>query len=139
MSQGRKKHMARLGLEPRTSRIPCEHSDHLDTEPHGRPVIISPYLIRFVPETARNHAGTDETVPTLFATRAQTHQMSQGRKKHIARPGLEPRTSRIPCEHSDHLDTKPHGQPETCISADLHYTFTLSSAVLISLIHRIRH
>ena len=31
-----------------------------------------------------------------------TEQMSQGRKKHMAQPGLEPRTSRIPCEHSDH-------------------------------------
>ena len=38
MSQRRKKHMARPGLEPRTSRKPCEHSDHWATEPHGRPV-----------------------------------------------------------------------------------------------------
>ena len=52
------------GLEPRTSRIPCEHSDHWATEPHGRPVTISPCLIRFVPESTRNHAGTDETVPS---------------------------------------------------------------------------
>ena len=28
------------------------------------------------------------------------HQMSQGRKKNVARPGLEPRVSRLPCEHS---------------------------------------
>ena len=70
MSQGRKKHMARPGLEPRTSRIPCEHSDHWATEPNGRPVTISPCLIRFVPESARNHAGTDETVPLLLAARA---------------------------------------------------------------------
>ena len=67
------------------------------TEPHGRPATISPCLNRFVPESARNHAGTDETGPTL------SHQMSQGRKKHMARPGLEPRTSRIPCEHSSQL------------------------------------
>ena len=63
---------------------------------------ISPCLIRFVPESARNHAGTDETVPMLLAARVWTHtghQMSQVRKKHMARPGLEPRTSRRPCEH----------------------------------------
>ena len=54
MSQGRKKHMARPGLEPRTSRTLCEHSDHWATEPHGRPVTISPCLIRFVPKSARN-------------------------------------------------------------------------------------
>ena len=29
-----------------------------------------------------------------------SHQMSQGRKKNVARPGLEPRVSRLPCEHS---------------------------------------
>ena len=84
MSQERKKHMAWLGLEPRTSRIPCEHSDHWVTEPHGRPVIISPCLIGFVPESARNNAGTDETVSLLLAAKARPHtghQMSQGRKK----------------------------------------------------------
>ena len=56
MSQGRKKHTARPGLESRTSRIPCEHSHHWATEPHGRPVTSSPCLI------ARNHGGSDETV-----------------------------------------------------------------------------
>ena len=30
-------------------------------------------LIKFVPESARNHAGTDETVPLLLAARARTH------------------------------------------------------------------
>ena len=73
VSQGRKKHMARPGLELRTSRIPCEHSDHWATEPHGRPVKISPCLIRLVPESAWNHAGTDETVTLLLAARARTH------------------------------------------------------------------
>ena len=29
-----------------------------------------------------------------------SHQMSQGRKKNVARPGLELRVSRLPCEHS---------------------------------------
>ena len=28
------------------------------------------------------------------------YMLSQGRKKHMARPGLEPRTSRIPCKIS---------------------------------------
>ena len=32
----------------------------------------------------------------------ERYEMPQGRKKHMARPGLEPRTSRTPCEHSDH-------------------------------------
>ena len=81
--------MARPGLEPRTSRRPCEHTDHWVTEPHGRSVTISPCLIRFVPESDQNHTGTDETVHLLLAARAQTHtghQMSQGRKKNMARP-----------------------------------------------------
>ena len=73
------------------------------------PVTISPCLIRFVPESARNHAGTDETVPLPLAARARTHtghQMPQRRKKHMPRPGLEPRTSRRPWEHSDHWATR---------------------------------
>ena len=73
MSQGRKKHTARPGLESRTPRTPCEHSDHWATESHGQPATISPCLIRFVPESARNHDGTDETVPSLLAARARTH------------------------------------------------------------------
>ena len=43
------------------------------TEPHGRPATISPCLNRFVPESARNRAGTDETVPLLLVARAWTH------------------------------------------------------------------
>ena len=43
------------------------------------------------------------------------HQMSQGRKRHIARPEFEPRTSRIPCEHSDHWATESHGRPVTTL------------------------
>ena len=108
--------MARPGLEPMTSRIPCEHSGHWATKPHSRPVTISLCLIRFGPESARNHARTDETVPLLLAARARTtlsHQMSQGRKKHMARPGLEPRTSLIPCEHSGHWATEPQSRPVT--------------------------
>ena len=51
----------------------CEHSGHWATEQHGRPVTISSYLIRFVPESARNHAETDDTVPLLLAAQARTH------------------------------------------------------------------
>ena len=29
-----------------------------------------------------------------------SHLMLQGRKKNVARPGLEHRVSRLPCEHS---------------------------------------
>ena len=44
--------------------------------------------------------------------------ISQGRKKHIARPGLEPRTSRTPCEHSDPWATKclPYPSQESLYS-----------------------
>ena len=51
----------------------------------------SPCLIRFVSESAQNHARTDETVPLLFAARAwaQTEppklmSQTQGRKTHTA-------------------------------------------------------
>ena len=67
VSQGEKKHMVRLGLEPRTYRMPWKHSDHWATELHGRPVTISPCLIRFVPESDQNCAGTDKTVLLLLA------------------------------------------------------------------------
>ena len=59
MSHGRKKHAARPGLEP--SNTPCGQSDHWVTEWHGRPITISPCLIRFDPESSRNHTGTDES------------------------------------------------------------------------------
>ena len=65
--------MSLMMFEPRTSRRPCEYYDQWATEPHGRPVAISPFLIRSVPESARNHARTDETVPLLLAARARTH------------------------------------------------------------------
>ena len=64
MSQGRKKNMARPGLEPRTSRIPCEHSSQLSYRATRSTCDNFP-LLRFVPESARNRAGTDETVPLL--------------------------------------------------------------------------
>ena len=69
------------------------------------PVTFSPYLIRYVPESAQNHAGTDETVSfrLLHAARARTncgHHMPQGRKMNVARPGIEPRVYSLPCEHS---------------------------------------
>ena len=74
MSKGRKKNVARSGLQPRVSRLPCEHfttelSSHMSTG------YIFPCLIRFIPESARNHAGTDETVSfrLLLAARARTH------------------------------------------------------------------
>ena len=113
---GEEKAHGPTGTQPRTSHIPCEHSDHWATEPHSRPVTISPCLIRFIPESSQNHARTDETVlccsqpkhgPTL------SNQMSQGRKKRMAQPRLEPRTPRRPCEHSDHWATEPHGRPGT--------------------------
>ena len=55
----------------------------LKSHTHRRPVTISICLIRFIPESTRNHAGTDETVHLLPA--AQTwntlsHKMSKRRK-----------------------------------------------------------
>ena len=47
-------HTARPGIKSTTSRIPCKHSDHWATERHGRPVKISPCLIRFTPKSAQN-------------------------------------------------------------------------------------
>ena len=85
VSQRRKKHRARPEIEPRTSRIPCEHSDHSFTEPQCRPVTISPCLIGLVRESAQNHAGTDETVPLysqLEHAPSLSQQVSQGRKAH---------------------------------------------------------
>ena len=52
--------MARPELQPRVSRLPCKHSTS-ELLSHMSTGYISPYLIRFVPESARNHAGTDET------------------------------------------------------------------------------
>ena len=51
--------MTRPEIEPRTSRIPCEQSDHSATEPQCQPVTISPCFIRFI--------------PLLLAARARTH------------------------------------------------------------------
>ena len=105
MSQGRKKHMARPGLEPRTSRRPWA------TEPCGRLVSISPCLIRFVTESARNHAGTYKTVPLLLAARARTPTLATkcnrgGKRKWPDRdsnPGpLADRTSTLTTELPSH-------------------------------------
>ena len=77
--------MARPGLEPMVSRLPCEHSDNWATEPHGRLLTFSPCLIRFVPESARNNGGT--TKHALFGARCPSreptlsHQMSQGKNR----------------------------------------------------------
>ena len=53
-SQGRKKIVARPGLEPRASLLLCEHSANWATEP----LTFSPCLIRFVPKSAQNNGGT---------------------------------------------------------------------------------
>ena len=61
------KNMALPGLEPRSSRLPSQHYatelsshlvDQLHRSLHSPP---PPCLIRIVPESSRNHAGTDET------------------------------------------------------------------------------
>ena len=40
--------------------------------------------------------------------------MSQGREKHMVRPGPEPGTSRRPCEHSVNWATEPNGARSGC-------------------------
>ena len=51
MSQGRKKNMTRPGLEPKTSRIPCEHSCQLSYRATRSTCDNFPCLNRFVPES----------------------------------------------------------------------------------------
>ena len=107
MLQGRKKSMARPGLDPRTSRKPCEHSSQLSyraTQSTWDNFPLLEYIRpRICSEPCRYRRDSPfnclqpEHGPTL------SHQMLQGRKKNMARPGLEPRTSRTPCEHSSQL------------------------------------
>ena len=47
---------------------------------HRRPVTIFICLIRFIPESTRNHAGTDEAVPLLPAAQTWTHTEPQNVK-----------------------------------------------------------
>ena len=52
----------------------------LKSHTHRRPVTISICLIRFIPESTRNHAGTDETVPLVPAAQTGTHTEPQNVK-----------------------------------------------------------
>ena len=52
----------------------------LKSHTHRRPVTIFICLIRFIPESTRNHAGTDETVPLLSAAQTWTHTEPQNVK-----------------------------------------------------------
>ena len=52
----------------------------LKSHTHRRPVTISICLIRFIPESTRNHAGTDETVPLLPAAQTWKHTEPQNVK-----------------------------------------------------------
>ena len=74
MSQGRENNVVRPELELRVSRLPCQHST-TELPSHMSTGYFFPYLIRYVPESARNHVGTDETVSfrLLLAARARTH------------------------------------------------------------------
>ena len=106
MTQGRKKNVARPGLEPRVSRLPCEHST-TELPPFGGLVWVRARA------ASSNLKETVSSVPAWFRADLGTnlikqggkpphtgHQMSKGWKKNVARPGLEPRVSRLPCEHS---------------------------------------
>ena len=52
----------------------------LKSHTHRRPVTISISLIRFIPESTWNHAGTDETVHVLPAAQTWTHTDPQNVK-----------------------------------------------------------
>ena len=72
-----------IGFEPMTSLIPCANSDHWAKEPpHRGPVTISICLIIFIPESTRNHAGSDESLcyPQPKHGTTLSHKMSKGGK-----------------------------------------------------------
>ena len=80
-------------------------------EPDDRPVTISLCLNRFVPESARNLAGTNNTRLSLCCSQSEqgptlSHQMSRRRGEAQGPTGFGPRTSHIPCEHSLHFITE---------------------------------
>ena len=52
-----------------------------------------------------------------------SHQISQGRKKCKAWLGLQPRTSRILCEHSDYWATEPQSTCDTLYKLRSYYVF----------------
>ena len=52
----------------------------LKSHTHRRPMQISICLIRFIPESTRNHVGIDETVPLLPAAQTWTHTEPQNVK-----------------------------------------------------------
>ena len=52
----------------------------LKSHTHRRPLTISICLTRFIPESTRNHVGTDETVPLLPAAQTWTHTEPQNVK-----------------------------------------------------------
>ena len=91
----------------------ADRASTLTTE--RRPVTILPCLIRFVPESARNHAGTIETVSMLLSARARTHTESPnvtGEEKAHGPTGTRTQDlSHRPCEYSDHWATEPHCRP----------------------------
>ena len=106
--------MAQLG--PRTSRISCEHSDHWATKPQVDLWQFPPTYLDLSP----NLNGTMlELIRQSFCCSQPEHRPTlatnchRGEKKHMARPSLKPRTSRIPSKHSDHWATEPHGRPVT--------------------------
>ena len=91
----------------------CEHSDHWGTEPHSRPVTISPCLIRFVPESSRNHARTNEIVPLLLAPK---HGPTLATKCHRRGKSTWPDRDSNPgplAYRVSTLTTEPHDRPVT--------------------------
>ena len=65
---------------------------------------ISPYLIKFVPESARNNGRTQDMHLLMVVVLAVNPYIDPpnvtGEKVTTAKPGFEPRASRLPCEHS---------------------------------------
>ena len=78
ISQVRKQYMVRpvIRTEDRAKTQTTAFKNHT----HRRLVTVSICLIRFIPESARNHAGTDETVPLLPTAQTWTHTEPQNVK-----------------------------------------------------------
>ena len=81
MSQVRKQYMVRplIRTEDLVYRARTQTTE-LKSHTHRRHMTISICLIRFIPESTRNHAGADETVPLLPAAETWTHTEPQNVK-----------------------------------------------------------
>ena len=59
----------------------------------------------------RSHFNSWSRNKINFSDMHWSMNVSQGKQQHMARPGLEPKTSRIPYDHSDHWATSHTADP----------------------------